>query len=435
MKLRSILFPTLIALAVTSTSLFAADQPTVDRPKVDEESATKVQTTFKHLAESVENARQNLARQAAAWPTAEADRVDEQRAPPAVEKLQKAYGTIVQTQKGYLREIEMLSRIQSDKAWDVDNASYDPAPLLLALRNTKDPDLADIVAPLVAKIGKNDSRAAKVLVTLARRFDQCPGGLVKALGNMEAPAALMFLVELGVHSQNRSMLVAAGNSGFPEVLDRLIELTQESENQLKLIVEVFARLTPPFRANQEPLVNVIMARFGEIKDTRLKASLISYLGQLKNPKHFAFLETTYTFSKSNAVRLAVVSAMSNLGVNATGFLIKEVQNYDNPLSVRKSCVHSLASIAARDTVPVLLELLDDPDLHHPATRALRRIAGRQVGRTAVDWHRWWSDQPEAKSTKAARDPDVNGETIGDPQKRWQSILEAKGLSKPGQATE
>ena len=86
---------------------------------------------------------------------------------------------------------------------------------------------------------------------------------------MEAPAAVMFLVELGVHSQNRSMLVAAGNSGFPEVLDRLIELTQESENQLKLIVEVFARLTPPFRANQEPLVNVIMARFGEITDTRL----------------------------------------------------------------------------------------------------------------------------------------------------------------------
>ena len=111
---------------------------------------------------------------------------------------------------------------------------------------------------------------------------------------------------------------------------------------------------------------------------------------------------------------------------------------ENRLDIRKSAVYALAAGADRNSVSLLLELLEDPDLRDPAAKELRRISGSRERRTVAQWHRWWQQQPEAQKSASTQDPDLaqdhdgSGKAVGDPQKRLQQLLETRGVSLPAQ---
>ena len=99
------------------------------------------------------------------------------------------------------------------------------------------------------------------------------------------------------------------------------------------------------------------------------------------------------------MRILILGATGMLG-NA---LFSELSRPGNSLAIRKSCVQALGSARFRPAAPLLIDLVADRQLEYYALRALKRIAGEDLGHRQAVWLRWWKAQPE--SLLAGKDPD------------------------------
>lgn len=414
---RHVLLTTILGLSLTV--IIEAQDPEIRRTTIPSQSFNEA---FENLQNNVSKIEGNLQQQEKAWPNADQARDNEQAPPLAVVSLQKKHRRLLQEQKSLLNELQALSRHRS---LDLTMRShrYDPGPLLEKVKSTRDEALLAVVLPLVTKVGKGHSITEKVLIDLAQKQDPCPESLSEALSSLRNRGASFYLLKLGVRTVNSNLLIDAGRSGHPAVINKMITIFNKSKAGVAMGLEVFAKLVPPPDADREELSRVIVRRLDSVEDVSFKAVLISYLGLCEISEDLSFLETIYSSSDEERIRLAAVSSMGRFGTSAVSFLEKELKNQTNSLPVLRACLHALTAIADRNTVPTLLAFLEDPDLARPAERALGQIARGKVARSSAEWRRWWSQQPESREN-GTTDPDLGGKLVGKPKKRWEALLKA-----------
>lgn len=334
--------------------------------------------------------RKNLEEQERAWPTREADQAKEMATPEAVQKLQVQQLKLQKRRKRRQRDLRRFC----DK---------DVGPIIKALNESRDPDFLDAVIPVAVSAGKDDRRLLEVLRKLEQRFDVCPPSVINGLADLQKEAASLSLLELGMQEKKLSVLRAAGKSGDPVVISQLIAAAESDDKALATVCrQTLVRLTPPADPAAK-LVGIVMRRIDEVRSRELKSSLIVYLGLCKNKSSETPLRKIYKEDQDERVRAAVIGALGNLGTEtASRFLLSELKKKSLPLTLEKTCVHSLGAARYRPAVPHLIRLMDDPVLARVAVRALKRISGQDFGRGKGTWIRWWRAQPDAKGYK---DPD------------------------------
>jgi HEAT repeat protein len=409
-----------------ATLFFAA--PTVALPlEPTRPSATEAaaQATIAHLLEAHVSRNRNLEEQEEAWPSREQDQLNERPAPINVRKLQAAHRVL-------LREIERLqSRLEKETDDDV-------GPILTALKESNDVTLFAVFVPLAAKVGREDARTPETLIEIARRIDPCPISIVNALGDLGNEEASLFLLVRGLKERSLALLKAAGKSGERAVIKRLIDLAEGKDERLaKLCLRAITSLTPPTQysgrriktlvdkrletlGSDEPEVRAIAslqapslynrelqravsARIKKASYPELQTALVVYLGLFRNPTNLPFLVSLYVESNNEHVRLSVLGALGNLGAQTGDFILSELSRPGNSLTLQKGCIGALGSARYRPAAPILIDLLTDQQLEYYALRALKRIAGENLGHRRAVWLRWWNIQPE--SLLAGKDPD------------------------------
>jgi HEAT repeat protein len=142
-----------------------------------------------------------------------------------------------------------------------------------------------------------------------------------------------------------------------------------------------------------------------VHSEELRATLVRYLGSLKDAGSTPLFWSVYRSSSVDATRIAAVSALGCLGGEAVEPLRAEAQSREVSLSVRKACIHALGVARARSAVSMLIQHIEDPELGADAVRALSRISNQKLPAIPSAWIRWWRAQPDAKPED--QDPELS----------------------------
>jgi HEAT repeat protein len=116
------------------------------------------------------------------------------------------------------------------------------------------------------------------------------------------------------------------------------------------------------------------------------------LSEMQETANRRFFESLFSRSRETRVRLAAVGALGRLGKTSKEFLVRQLENSGNDVSVRRAAIFALAEARCDDAAPALIDALTDERLGSAAHRALRRLAERDVGRSKARWRRWWRSQ-------------------------------------------
>jgi HEAT repeat protein len=135
----------------------------------------------------------------------------------------------------------------------------------------------------------------------------------------------------------------------------------------------------------------------------LKATLIIYLGLFRKESHVNLLAGIYSSSAEERVRLAAIAALGNSGGPAREFLRGELELPERPLSIRKACIQALGAAGDLSSASLLIDLLAQPSLRWDAARALRRIAGIDLGESQGAWQRWWKLHQKTAGVETGED--------------------------------
>ncbi|MBI4603355.1 MAG: hypothetical protein HY721_15495 [Planctomycetes bacterium] len=399
-----------LSLAVPGFAPAAEPSPAPERPTAFEASLTALRETLLAM-------ERNLKSQVDAWPAREEDQLRELPVPPRVRQLQAEHAKLAGD------KARMLARLEKE-------ASTDLAPLLKTLADAPDPALIDALVPVAVSAGREDARTFDALVALSRAHSPCPAAVVDGLAELENDEAGKLLMKIGIKQRSLAALKAAGRRGEPAVLGNLIDLADGDDAPLaKLCLRAIEALEPPVGAGRERLerttrsrmrelgsldpmlravlrsnapsvvrrdaVQLVASRLERVRSLDLKAALVVYLGLCRVGDYFPLLVALYRSTSVERVRLAVIAAAGNFGMQAGEFLVGELSDRENKLDTLRTCVHALGAARYRPAAPILVSLLGDPFMRRDAARALRRIAGQDFGDEEASWLRWLRAQPDA----------------------------------------
>ena len=129
-----------------------------------------------------------------------------------------------------------------------------------------------------------------------------------------------------------------------------------------------------------------------MRSHELRIVLVNLLGQFRDAHSLSVLQKTFALHQDTKLRLAVIIALRNFGPLAGEFLLGELDDHDNHVSIRHACLQGLGESSYRPAVPVLIDLLEDAQLGDDVRSALREITHADLGENRVAWHQWWSRQ-------------------------------------------
>lgn len=353
----------------------------------------QLESTLRELRQVVHAINLNHAAQKKAWPTRDADLLEEQGPPLRVRKLQQVQRQL----EGRTRLLLTRTRLQTRASPDLrllwrERDADDVRPLIAALGQAGEIEFIEALLPIAIELGKHEPAVADVLLKRARQLETCPHSLVNALAELDnSPQADLLLMQRGEKQNNVSMLRAAVSGGDPALVRRLVRIADGKRGTLRRAARrALARLDPPSSVSTTELESLVRRQITTVRSIAVKASLIAYLGFFASRANLGFLRRLYESADDDTIRIAAVGAIGRLGGEVTGFLVEEIKKPETLLTVRRSCVHALGSSRhAGEGFEILVPLLDDPDLKQDARRALRRIVGEDLGVTQGPWVRWW----------------------------------------------
>lgn len=233
-------------------------------------------------------------------------------------------------------------------------------------------------------IARADTRETTrhLLRELRRATDDYTLDIIHALGETSSPQVIEKLVYLLADEDEevrRAASLALRKQPLQEIFDLLVECL-ESDNDLLIrgalkVLQCISKETLP--ASPEAWISWHLAQEEVQREERraLKKTLLS--------------------SRDLKERLRAIGKTGRASDRKEdAFLIlKPLLQDDNPI-VRRAVVMALGNLSVRSSMPVLIDLLDDPDaaVRNISLPVLQSVSDQDFGPARSEWMKWWKNQ-------------------------------------------
>ncbi len=268
---------------------------------------------------------------------------------------------------------------------------------------TKDLERFTVFAPIVLRVRPKDAAVVEAIFRTIRELDACPTPVLEALEAARTDEIDRRMLRAAKLCRSREFLRAAARGGSPEILAARIELARDRRAKLRESAIQALDGSGKVRRSSPELENLVLRELSRANSTRLKAALVRYLSMCGAERHRSVFADLARPGPKVEIRLAAVGALSICGKTGRETLVEELADKNNDVRIRRACLLSLGSIEDKAVAPLLIHLLQHPDLSRTAHRALRRLAGRDLGRNREVSNRWWRQQSRSSRAVSARD--------------------------------
>lgn len=206
-----------------------------------------------------------------------------------------------------------------------------------------------------------------------------------------------------------------------EAVKRLLPFTDLGAGRF-LVEEVLKRETNPGVLNavmgvvaatkDEGLVDWFAAKALSRTDWRIRTSVVEALGHMDGPKVTATLMTLLKKEKESPVLSMALFGVANLRLKAAlDAVIVHLEHED--WQVRVAAIEALTELKEERSIPALIDRLmnETGRLREDLAEALRSITGKDFGRDANAWRKWFHEKDSAPQEEPDAKPPAGGGSV------------------------
>ncbi|MHC4598265.1 MAG: HEAT repeat domain-containing protein [Planctomycetota bacterium] len=288
----------------------------------------------------------------------------------------------------------------------------------------------------VLSITRDDPRADKDIVAwLDRRpfrvsIQGTQENFLKSLGRkIPTPEGLIPALEralMRAHWQNRSaFLRALFSARNPDTVEPIAKallrfLTKGDRTNNEVALNFLFYLLPDPDVPQEVKGDIIDTVTGMIWNPNYKNLALSATMALGRSGHEDAVEPLGELleHRNGRVVLYAIRSLGGLGKKSKPVVreITEFLDEDYPTLLRRETAEALGRIRSDDAVWPLIEVLYEPEIplafRESVQRALTRICGKNLGRTAERWANWWEHEQDRRANETEEEREAREKKQG-----------------------